>query len=327
MDLVRKGFDNFYDRIKIGIFKITHNDPEKAHELFSSFCRMIYSTGLDRLLKTNEQSKIPISNAAGFNKDCEIPLRVLKNLGFDRGVIGSVNGKYWKGNERPRIVRDLENESLINWMGLNSEGAEVVAKKVRQNYEDGLDFPLTISITPTPDISLNGDRRIKDVAKTICAFRYFPFVDRFEYNPSCPNTEISKKDRLGETRDMLWVHRQFAPGKDLYVKVSPDMTDKEIDEFIASTSDLVDGYTLTNTTTQHNYEKGGGSGNLVWNPSFETQKKFYERLKNSNKKIIACGGINSREKVKERKDYGASEIQIFTPLIFRGTKLLKELKK
>jgi len=329
MDLIRKHFDNFYDKIKQPIFRLTERDPEYAHELFSFFCRMLYTTSLDRLLDTTQNystTSTPISNAAGFNKNCEIPLRVMKYFGDDRVVIGSVNGEFWKGNKRPRIIRDIKSQSLINWMGLNSHGAEVVARRTKKHYDKGLNIPVTISVTPTPEISWGRERRLEDVAKTIKAFRDFSFVDRFEYNPSCPNTEICREDQLGELKEMLELFIELAPNKKLYVKVSPDLNSREINEFIESTFDFVRGYVLTNTTTQHSYKKGGGSGEIVWRPSLETHKNFYRRLKNTPKKLIGCGGINSKERVNIREDYGASEIQIFTPRIFRGTKLLRELR-
>lgn len=327
MDITRKFFDGVYDKLKEPIFNLTNSDPEVAHNLFGKFCRMLYSTGLDNLLKTkNNDSEIIISNAAGFNKNCEIPPRVLQNYEFDRVVIGSANGEYWKGNERPRIIRFPERESLINWMGLNSEGAESIAYKLNKYYEKGFEIPITISVTPTPNPEWDREKRLEDVAKTINSFCKIGCVDRFEYNPSCPNTEIKKEDQLDETKNMLKLHRELAANKNLYVKCSPDWNEKEIDKFIESTFDLVEGYVLTNTTTQHGYGKGGGSGELVWPHSVRTQKLFHERLKNTDKKRIACGGINSKDRIRICQDYGASEFQIFTPLIFRGTRLLRELK-
>lgn len=329
MDLIRKHFDNFYDRIKQPIFRLTERDPEIAHNVFTLFCQFLYYSGLDKLLGTTQNNfppGPPISNAAGFNKNCEIPPRTMKYFGDDRIVIGSVNGEFWKGKKRPRMIRDIQNESLINWMGLNSDGAEVVAKRIENYYEKGLNIPLTISVTPTPDISWSRERRLEDVAKTINAFRDFSFVDRLEYNPSCPNTEISGEEQLEELEDMLELFIELAPNKKLYVKVSPDMNQKEIVEFIDITFSSVKGYVLANSTKQHLYGKGGGSGELAWKPSLETQKEFHKELKNTPKKIIACGGINSKERVNIREDYGASEIQIFTPRIFRGTKLLRELR-
>lgn len=326
MDLTRKFFDDFYDRIKGPVFKATQRDPEYAHKLFGFFCRQLYLTGMDRLLKVNLDSDIILSNAAGFNKDCEIPPRVLQNYGFNRIKIGSVNGEDWPGNERPRMIRVPEKESLVNWMGLNSLGAVVIAPILDKYHRKGFDVKVTISVTPTPDPSWSRERRLEDVIKTINAFRDFNYVDRFEYNPSCPNTEIKKEDQLGETGQMLRLFRDLAFDKELYVKCSPDWDDKYIQDFILRTFDLVDGYALTNTTTQHGYGRGGGSGELVWPHSIRTQKEFYEILKGTEKKRVACGGINSKERIKICQDYGATEFDIFTPFIFRGTKLLRELK-
>jgi len=117
------------------------------------------------------------------------------------------------------------------------------------------------------------------------------------------------------------------------LKVSPDLTERDVDEILGiSQSFRVNGY----TTTEHNPKyitevlgKGGASGDAVYEKSFGVQKMFHNGLKcNPSVKIIPCGGISSLEKMMERtKVYkNVDEVQIFTPLIYRGLKLLRELK-
>lgn len=325
MDFGKKGFNILYDISQKNVFTLTKKDPELAHEMLSLFCRGLYFSGLDKTLRThkNKPSKIIISNAAGFNKNCEIPPRVLEYFGLDRIVIGSVTGKPWSGSKRPRIIRDTKNKTLVNWVGLDNKGAEEVSKRLEKYYSSGLEIPVTISLATTPNKNFGKTQKLEDIAKTINCFNRFGFVDRFEYNNSCPN--INQRTDLKELEEILMSLREMSD-KEIYLKVSPDMNRKETEKVINSSFDFVKGYVLTNTTTIHDYGKGGASGELLYKPSLETQKYFYEILKNSNKKIISCGGIDSKEKVHERIKYGASEIQIFTPLVFEGMKLTEKLR-
>ncbi len=329
MDLIRKLFDNSYTLAKPFLFYATRKDNEVAHDLFILFCQTLDYLELDELVLDNDTNRsfpnFKISNAAGFNKNGKISSRVMKYLGFDRNVSGTLTGEKWLGNERPRTKR-FDN-SLTNNIGWENDGAEKISQRVYDNYE----LPITINFgfTPKPDLTI--EQILGDLKKTIGYFRDILCVDRFEYNPSCPNLCISREEnqRLLEIISRF-IRREIYPEQNLYIKVSPDLNDQEIDEFIRSTFDFADGYTTTNTTTKHSYGKGGASGDILYPLALEIQKKFYEILKGTDKKIIACGGINSLERVKERIEFEPQEekeIQIFTPLIFKGPGLLRKLRK
>ena len=183
MDLLRKGFDFFYSSIKPFIFYSTKKDPEKAHQLFSTFCSILYKTRLDNIILNNKsnEKKLPfdLSNAAGFNKNAEIPTRILKYLGFDRVVIGTFTYQPYPGNPRPRVIRYPEKESLVNNTGLPNEGAENIVKRIL-NYKKH-EIPLTASIASTPN------KKNIDLDKTIDILNEVPYIDRIELDISCPN--------------------------------------------------------------------------------------------------------------------------------------------
>ena len=165
MNIIRSCFDNFYDCIKPLVFSLTKYDLEKAHELFVKFSQVVYSTGLEKFILDNKTNQIDnnfeISNAAGFNKNADIPPIFLKYLGLDRVVIGTVTGDYWKGNERPRMTRYPATESLVNWMGLPGIGAEKISEKLL-DYGDH-QIPITINLMATPN--KKGDGTLKDLKK------------------------------------------------------------------------------------------------------------------------------------------------------------------
>lgn len=342
MDILRKGFDYFYDIVKPAIFWATRKDPETAHHLFASSLRGLERLRLGKIIldnPANELSGVAISNAAGFNKNAEIPPQILKYLGFDRVVVGTVTCDAWLGNPRPRTRRYAETGSLVNWMGLPGIGAEGVAANL-EGYK--YDIPLTINLMATP--GKKGDKVLRDLESSVLALRNTHLVKRWEVNISCPNTlnhsgglDARREYQKGLGGMLAVVTGTRNKNQYVYIKVSADLTEKEIDAIIETCNqhDVV-GFTTTNTTTSHDVKfipetpgKGGASGNAVYDASLRVQKQFARRIRESGKdyRIIACGGINSVERAIERVEEGASEIQIYTPLIFKGTRLLRELQR
>lgn len=340
MNLMRKNFDNFYDLMKPLIFKLTEKDPGKAHDLFVRFSQVLHFTGLERFVLDNEANKInsgfEISNAAGFNKNGNISPSFLKYLGFDRVVVGTITGDSWKGNPRPNIARYPETESLVNWMGLPGIGAEKVAQQLQKFGKHKV--PLTINLMSTPEKT--GDEVLRDLEKTMIVSRDIPYVDRFELNISCPNTHTksgeidAREEYQRQLGGMIKVVSSYLhPNQELYLKVSPDLTEEDVESIVLISSNSVDGFITTNTTTNHDKEyilqspgKGGASGNAVYRNSLRVQRLFYEQIKDTDSKLIACGGINSMERLEERQSFGAEEFQIFTPLIFSGPRLLRKFR-
>jgi dihydroorotate dehydrogenase len=318
MDLARKCFDFFYDVGKYPLFYFTKKDPEVSHELFIGFAKKLYSLGLDKFFLNNSYNEnkleFELSNAAGFNKNAEIPPSFLRYLGFDRVVVGTVTNNPCKGNKRPRIKRNIKTSSMINEIKLENAGSKKVAENLRKYKNNKV--PLTISIMAHPN-SKNKEI-LSDLKNTILDLRDVFYVDRFEVNVSCPNVEHNYS--LESVFDI--VCKSVYNNQELWVKVSPNLTKDESYSIIKIVEEYpIKGFTTTNTKS---LEKGGGSGEMVYNDSLDLQKFFY---KNSTKALIACGGIDSKKRRDERLKYGASGIQVFTPLVFRGPKLLRDLRK
>ncbi len=341
MDILRRGFDLFYSTVRPFVFHLTRYDPETAHSLFVDFCDYLHKAGLERFVLDNSanRSKLPfeLSNAAGFNKNGEIHPSVMKYLGFDWVVVGTVTKDAWKGNPRPRVLRYPETGSMLNWLGLPGEGAEAVAERIGRYGNHGV--PITVNFAPTPD--KRGDGCLRDLESTVLALRHVPFVDRFELNISCPNAyrelggSDSRKDYEIKLDEMLdAVDKVVLPRQPLYIKVSPDIDEITVSTIIGvSGIHSVSGFTVSNTTTHHDASyirdsprKGGASGNALYSRSLDVQKIFLDNFADKKFKIIACGGIDSADKVKERLSLGASGIQVYTPFIFKGPRLLRVLR-
>jgi len=343
MDYLRERFDQTYDLIKPFIFWYTEDDPKVAHELFVDGCRFLHWLGIeDIVLKHSDNLKKPpyeISNAAGFNKDAKIPPSVLKAFGFDRVEYGTITGDAWPGNERPSVWRYVDTESLANYEGLPGDGSERVAERINGYGDVGI--PASINFMSTP--KKEGDELLRDLENTIWATRDLYAVDRYVLNISCPNAgkangKIDLRDqKLRELGSMLKVvFANVKPRHEVYVKVSPDSTYDDVTD----TTDVISGYPVVgivaaNTTTNHDRnfipespmidgkQVGGVSGRAVYDLSRKVQEMYSGR----GLKLIAVGGIDSAERAAERAAEGADEIQIYTPIIFKGTKLLRELRR
>ena len=349
MDFVRKLVDASYDAVKPLVFELTKKDPEIAHEAFRHFAQAVHRLGLERFLfdnfANNKIGAFRISNAAGFNKNGDIPLSFLKFIGFDRCVIGTVTADPWEGADRLRIKRYYETESLVNWMGLPGIGADKVAKNLEKyNQKFGIgEIPMTASLMSTP--GKQGLDALKDIRHTLRTLRDFPYINRWESDTSCPNTHSSlgaldaRREYQTKLAAILEIINEEKIDQQVYVKVPPDLSSQDIEQtFEILTEKKVNGIVVANTTAFYDVryiiespEKGGASGNAVYDKSLQVQKSFANLInrRKSNMQLIACGGIDSLARAKERtaEGMGCNEIQIYTTLIFRGPKLLRELKK
>lgn len=346
MDILRDSFDGFYNLIKPAVFKLTEDNPSVAHRLFVNSLKTLELSGLAELVLDNKENHLSrdyiISSAAGFNKNGLISPRIMKLLGFQRGVIGTVTGEPYEGNPEPNERRFPKTESHVNWKKLPGDGSLVVSRRLKENEEYYL--PLTINIMPTPGKEGNG--ALFDLAYTIENTRDIPYVDRFVFNISCPNDKehLKRMKNLNQLSTSIGIIRErIYPSQELYIKISPDLNQKStLDLDQGDVYDIVkigeehgvDGYVTTNTTAKHDpkyitekMEEGGASGNAIYEPAKRMQKYFAD-IAGKDVKLIASGGINSVERMYERLGIGnCSEVQIFTPLIFKGTGLLRKLRR
>jgi dihydroorotate dehydrogenase len=341
--LPRKAFDLFYDITKHPLYFLTRNDPETAHHLFIRFCDMVHENGLEHLLEVDMHTpRVDIAPAAGLIKNGDVSPRVLQALGFTRVTVGTVTAEYWEGNERPRMRRYVRSRSLANWMGHPSHGAETVAERLR-NYGDHR-VPLSITVSPTA--GKKGEDAVQDIKECVLIMRDVPYVDRFTVNVSCPNTPSgeggldARREYQENQGGLVGVVRDTAyEWQEVYVKLSPDLNEEEVEASIAmGTEHGVVGYVTANTTTKHKKryipkspqrdgrQVGGASGNAVWDDSIRVQE-LVQRYMPDGCKITAVGGINSVARAEERIEMGASEIQMLTGFVYGGPRLLRQLRQ
>jgi len=314
-------------------------DPEKAHDLaikslkYNFLPESLFSVEDEEILSIKlfgKEIQNPIGLAAGFDKSAEVYNEIFK-LGFGFVEVGTVTPKQQYGNEKPRIFRLEKDRALINRLGFNNDGSEIIKKRIESNVPKGL---LGINIGPnkdTPDM-------INDFLE--CAETFFPLGDYVTINISSPNTEGLRdfhnskplEELLSKIND---IRKKSNFNKSFLLKVSPDLDDSSIHAITQlSLQNNIDGLILTNTTNKNREnlldkkrnETGGLSGKPIRDLSTDFVKKFYRELKGKIP-IIGVGGIDSGKSAFEKIAAGASAVQLYTGMIYKGPTIVKYIKK
>ena len=313
-------------------------DPETAHDLaikslkYNFLPSSLFSVTDEEMLSTKlfgKEISNPIGLAAGFDKSAEVYNQIFK-LGFGFVEVGTVTPKQQYGNEKPRVFRLTKDYALINRLGFNNDGAEVVRKRIENNSPDSL---LGINIGPNKD----SKDMIHDFIK--CAEIFFPLGDYITVNISSPNTPGLRDFHKIEVLDKLLlkinqVREKSNFNKFFLLKVSPDLENSSVDNITKLILEhKIDGVILTNTTDKNREnlldkkkeEVGGLSGRPLKDLSTQFIKKFYKNLK-VEIPIIGVGGIDSGESAFEKISAGASALQLNTGLIYKGPTVIKDIK-
>jgi len=314
-------------------------DPEKAHSLaikslkYNFLPESLFSVENDEVLKTKlfgKEIQNPIGLAAGFDKSAEVYNQIFK-LGFGFVEVGTVTPKQQYGNKKPRIFRLQKDGALINRLGFNNDGSEIIKTRIENNVPNGL---LGINIGPNKDTP----NMVNDFIE--CAKTFFPLGDYLTINISSPNTEGLRdfhkeeylKELLGKIND---VREKSNFKKSFLLKISPDLDDSSINNIVnLSLQNNIDGLILTNTTDgnrqnlldEKRNEKGGLSGKPIRDLSTNFIKRFYQEL-SGKIPIIGVGGIDSGKSAFEKISAGASAVQLYTGMIYKGPTIVKDIKK
>ncbi len=314
-------------------------DPESAHDLAIKALKVnflpesFYSVKEEELLETNlfrKKVKNPIGLAAGFDKSAEVYNSLFK-LGFGFVEVGTITPKRQLGNPKPRIFRLEKDQALINRLGFNNHGSEIVAQRISENKPQGI---LGINIGP------NKETKDKSEDFYTCLSKLYSYSDYVTINISSPNTEglrdfheENSMTKLLEGLNKIKKNKNI--DKPLVIKLSPDIDEKEISDIVEITNKYkIEGIIISNTTVKNREklldtkknEEGGLSGLPIKDISTSLIKKFYKEL---NKKImiIGVGGVDSGKSAFEKITAGADVIQLYTGMVYRGPGVVKEIKK
>jgi dihydroorotate dehydrogenase len=276
----------------------------------------------------------PVGLAAGLDKDGEF-IDALAAFGFGFLEVGTVTPRPQPGSPRPRMFRIVEREAIINRMGFNSAGVARLVENVRRARYDGI---LGVNIGKNFDTPI--ERAAEDYVA--CLEQVYALASYVTVNISSPNTrdlrQLQQADELGallaaltRTRDRLArSHQRRVP---LAVKVAPDLDDEEIAAIARALVDHgIDAVIATNTTVSrkgveglpHAAEAGGLSGAPLRPLATTAIRRLGAALKGGIP-IIGVGGILSTEDAGEKLDAGASLVQVYTGLVYRGPALVQHI--
>lgn len=270
--------------------------------------------------------------AAGYDKDA-VAWRGLGCLGFGHVEIGTVTPRPQTGNPRPRVFRLPAERSLINRLGFPSRGADSVAERLRPPRGNGEGPRIGVNLGKQRETPL--DRAEDDYGALVT--RFAPLADYLTVNVSSPNTpglrDLQAAPRLAPLLRALVERRDAAVGAGpcvpLLVKISPDLTDGDLDATLEAIEAAgVDGIVATNTTTgregvrgPHAGEAGGLSGAALTARSTETVRRIRQRT-GGRLPIVGCGGVMGPEDARAKLEAGASLVQVYTGMVFEGPGLV-----
>ncbi len=269
----------------------------------------------------------PVGLAAGMDKNA-VALPAWEALGFGFVEVGTITAKAQPGNPQPRLFRYPEQAALVNRMGFNNDGCDVVAARLERLKSSGRwpNIPVGINL---------GKSKVtapEDAADDyLTSFRrLLPYGDYFVVNVSSPNTpglrDLQHPDALRAIFARLRDHDATRP---LFVKLAPDLTADQLTALAPLLQpDFVSGVIATNTTLDHSALPHGRdeNGGLSGAPLTARAAAFLSQLRAETPlPVIASGGIMSGSDAWDRIAGGASLVQIYTGFVYRGPVLIREI--
>jgi dihydroorotate dehydrogenase len=341
-----------YSLIKPILFQF---DPEKVHyfvtrnlKRFNRFpggaalSRAIWDLKDHRLEKEvfGLRFKNPVGLAAGFDKNGEM-ISEMANMGFGFVEVGTVTPLPQPGNPKPRMFRLPADGALINRMGFNNLGVDVIAGRIAayRNKAASLQNKVIIGGNIGKNKNTPNENAVSDYVK--CFDRLFDVVDYFVVNVSSPNTPglraLQEKEPLMQLLNTLQ-QRNSKDGisRPILLKIAPDLTNEQLDDIVEIVQQTgIAGVIATNTTIsrdglttdeQLKNEAGGLSGKPLTRRSADVIR-YISKKSNGSFPIIGVGGIHSADDAVEKLQAGASLVQLYTGFIYEGPGLIKRINK
>jgi dihydroorotate dehydrogenase len=291
----------------------------------------------DPVLETEllgQKFRNPVGLAAGFDKNCEV-LAILSCLGFGFIEGGTITAQAQPGNPKPRIFRLPEHEALINRLGFNNKGAQAIAESLSKQTK--LSIPLGLNIGKSKETSL--EQAIPDYLYSFeKLYAYSTYMTVNVSSPNTPGLRQLQKDLAPllaalQEKNKALAEKNGTGLKPLFVKVAPDLEWPDLDAIAeCCIHHKVTGIIASNTTIDRKAVpfakeiEGGLSGPPLQEKAMAILQHLY---KNFGKKLIfiGVGGIASAPEAYARIKAGASLIQLYTGLIYKGPSLIYQINQ
>ncbi len=312
--------------------QLAHSLPMIKHQLANRF--QYHETNLAKTC-FGLHFPNPIGLAAGFDKNASY-LDELEMLGFGFVEIGTVTPKPQAGNSTPRLFRIPDQKALINRMGFNNDGVEIIAKRLKERKEKSNSKLIVGGNIGKNKVTENNDAWI-DYCTNFKVLENV--VDYFVVNVSSPNTPGLRALQEKESLRKIFAELQNLNknNKPILLKIAPDLEPSALDDIIELTNEIkIDGLVATNTTLDRSGLKGLnmeraikiGAGGLSGQPLLEKSTGILNYLHHGiggRIPIIASGGIFNGADAQAKINAGAALLQVWTGFIYEGPSIVKNI--
>ena len=317
---------------RLALAALNRLDPETAHGLALKGLHTPFAPQPGPVRSPRLETTIagiampnPVGLAAGFDKNATA-LAPLMQAGFGFLEVGAATPLPQPGNPRPRLFRLAKDRAAINRFGFNNDGIEAIADRLA-NRPEGIPVGLNIGANKDSDDRARDFARVMSVARTL--------VDFATVNVSSPNTEKLRDLQGADALRALLAGVMAESGSvPVFLKIAPDLTDAEIAGIAAVAIESgVAGIIATNTTlsregltSPHRDEKGGLSGRPLFVPSTRVIARLY-RETGGSLPLIGVGGVASAANAYAKIKAGASAVQLYTAMVYRGLSLAQRIAR
>jgi len=315
-------------------------EPETAHHIASFGLKilpklrpinnkMVECNFVDNSILTqkvfNKTFYNPIGLGAGFDKNAEV-IESMQAMGFGYTEIGTMTPKAQAGNDKPRLFRYPEHESVQNAMGFNNEGSYEVIQNLSKVYP----YSIPIGASIGKNKLTSEDETLDDYEKLIIGFK--DICDYLVVNISSPNTPNLRDLQNEEFIKSVFGLAKKITNTPILLKIAPDM-EKETAITLCKTAieSGADGIVATNTTQDYSLlpnpqNFGGISGKVMSDKSYDIFKAIGKELHDKTT-LISVGGISDAKDVYRRIKAGATLVQIYSAFIYQGPSMCKNINK
>lgn len=320
-------------------------NAEFIHNISLFLVKVLYSfpalKGISKKLFCLENEKLSIEFedlkfknriglAAGFDKNAKY-LDELETFGFSHVEVGTITPKPQEGNDKPRLFRLKSDSALLNRMGFNNDGVDIILNRLKKYKGD-----MVIGANIGKNKTTSNENAVEDYLFSFKILRNY--VDYFTVNISSPNTPDLRKLQSKSNLETLLSKIQIENSKEkkvpLFVKIAPDLEIRELKDIIeVCEKNKINGIIATNTTVSKQEIKNKkidelGDGGISGKPIADVSNDVIAFIKkNSKLKIIGVGGIFNFSDLQDKLNAGADIVQVYTGWIYEGPSMIKSINK